>query len=100
MCIAMFAVVLYSKRKYQLPQKDNAFVQRGYTNWRDATIAFRNHEHSSSHIIAVETMITFFDYEKCEIFRTSRSCTIRGDGNESNSNFVQLLKLMERSKNG
>ena len=33
-------------------------MTKGYSNWKDATVAFRNHERSSCHIEAVEMVIT------------------------------------------
>ena len=37
---------------------DAAFISRGYQNWKDATVTFRNHEKSSCHKESVEKLIT------------------------------------------
>ena len=38
--------------------KDSAFLYNGFCNWKDATIGFENHEKSTTHKKAVETVIT------------------------------------------
>ena len=45
------------KRMKSSTRADLAFVTHGFHNWKDATIAFRNHEQSACHAEAVETMV-------------------------------------------
>jgi len=39
-------------------------VERGFHNWKDSTIAFRNHERCASHKEAVEVIITLLSTTK------------------------------------
>ena len=48
------------KRMKSSTRADPAFVtrgSRGFHNWKDATMAFRNHEHSACHAEAIQTMV-------------------------------------------
>ena len=98
-----------------------SFVTRGFSNWKDATMLFRKHEESGCHKDAMQVIITIpkdtpnvgemlshtLVTEKKENreclhkllsnirFLTRQGCAIRGDQNESDSNFMQLLKLRE-----
>ena len=38
--------------------KDSAFIYAGFCNWKDATVAFPNHEKSDTHKTAVELVVT------------------------------------------
>ena len=44
-------------KKMTMKRADPAFVQRGFSYWKDATIAFKKHEMSDSHNEAVEVSI-------------------------------------------
>ena len=92
-------------------------MTRGLSNWKDGTIAFRNHAKSASHHEAVEVTLpsTTHDIEeqlsqhhatqklknRQALYRILSSIRflgrqgllIRGDGNESDRNFQQLLQL-------
>ena len=48
----------FKEKKLKCGTADTAFITRGYQNWKDATIAFRNHESSACHKDAVAVMIT------------------------------------------
>ena len=98
---------------------DDAFIKRGYNNWKLATTAFRQHETSGCHKEAVEKLFTLpattrdigealsaahaeekLENCKCLLkilsnlrFLARQSCAIRGDGDEGDSNFIQLFKL-------
>ncbi len=98
---------------------DNAFTSSGFKNWKDATISFKNHEASASHKQALQVVVvipsTFPDVgemlsrehaqEKSENrqcllrilsnirFLSRQGLAFRGDGDEADSNFIQLLKL-------
>lgn len=98
---------------------EDAFVTRGFQNWKLATTVFRQHELSACHKEAVERVITLpaamtdigealsmaharekLENRQCLLkilstlrFLARQSCAIRGDGDERNSNFTQLMKL-------
>lgn len=99
---------------------DAAFVSKGFSNSKDATISFRKHDSSGCHKEAVEKMITLpattrdsaemlcrlHSSEKaancnCLLkilsnlrFFARQGCAIRGEGkHETDSNFHQLCKL-------
>ena len=38
--------------------KNSAFIYAGFCNWKDATVAFPNHEKSDTHETAVELVVT------------------------------------------
>ena len=98
-----------------------SFVTRGFSNWKDATMLFRKHKESGCHKDAMQVIVTIpkhtsnvgemlshtLTVEKKEnrecfrkllsniMFLARQGCAIRGDQNESDSNFTQLLKLRE-----
>ena len=47
------------KQKMTSSKIDAAFVFKGFSNWKDATISFRKHDSSRCHKEAVEKMVTF-----------------------------------------
>ena len=97
--------------------KDSAFLYNGFCNWKDATIGFENHEECTTHKKAVETVITLPRTTRdvgelissahaakignqCLVtitesirFLARQGIALRGDGDERNSNFVQLLHV-------
>ena len=99
--------------------KDSAFVYPGFSNWKDGIAAFESHEKSATHKRAVEGVITLpkttrdigelissahaaekRKNQQCLVtiaknicFLARQGIALRGDGDESNSNFVQLLHL-------
>ena len=92
-------------------------VTRGFSNWKDGTICFRKHEDNATHKEAVEVMITLpaatrdigeqlsqqhaaqkvknrkalLQIMSCIRFLSRQGLAMRGDGNESDGNFQQLL---------
>ena len=94
-------------------------IFKGFSNWKDATVSFKKHEQSSCHREAVEVMVSLpvttrdigemlsqqHAKEKegnrkvlLKIlanvkFLARQGLAFRGDGNESDGNFLQLLKL-------
>ena len=40
-----------------LGRGDAAFITKGFTNWKDGTIAFKNHEGSSCHKEAMQMIV-------------------------------------------
>lgn len=95
-----------------------AFISKGFSNWKDATIAFKKHELSTCHHEAVDVMITIpattkdvgeqLSQQHCQEKATNRKMflnilssirylarqglALRGDGDEQDGNFLQLLQ--------
>ena len=93
---------------------------RGYSNWKDATVAFKKHEESSCHREAIEVIITLpattahigvqlsqqhasemenshkmlVKILSCIKFLARQGLALRGDLDENDGNFLQLLKLL------
>jgi len=112
-------VKAFKELKMPVRNAEDAFVTRGFHNWKLATISFRQHEASASHKEVVERVFTLpatttdigevlstvhaqeeFENRQCLLkilsnlrFLARQSCGIRGDGDESDSNFMQLFKL-------
>ena len=111
-----------SLKKVKLPQNDLSFTHLGFTNWKDPTIGFRSH--GKSHVNAVEVMMVTHSYTTLDIghmvsanykeerklnremltlilkniiFLGREGLSLRGDGDEVNSNFIQLLKLNDQN---
>ena len=106
-------VKAFKELKMPVRNAEDAFVTRGFHNWKLATISFRQHEASASHKEAVERVFTLpatttdigevlstvhaqekFENRQCLLkilsnlrFLARQSCGIREDGNESDSNF-------------
>ena len=94
-------------------------MTRGFSNWKDGTVAFRNHEKSASHREAVEVIVTLpstthdigeqlsqqhaaqklknrqalYQILSSIRFLGRQGLAVRGDRNESDSNFQQLLRM-------
>ena len=109
---------LRSKRM-DVKRGESAFTSTGFCNWKDGTVGLKKHEDSASHKEAMEVMVVIpsscpdvaemLSKEHAAQKKDSRQCllkilsnlrflsrqgiALRGDGNESDSNFVQLLKL-------
>ena len=98
---------------------DAVFTDKGYTNWKDATVRFSAHEASSCHKEAVLKVTTLpastpdvamclssqhqkdcLERRQCFLkilsnvrFLARQGLPFRGHGDESESNFTQLLRL-------
>ena len=109
---------LKSKRM-ERSRGDLAFTSNGFKNWKDATISFKNHEASASHKEALQVVMVIpatcsdvgemLSREHAQEKSENRQCllrilsnirflsrqglALRGDGDEVDSNFMQLLKL-------
>ena len=96
-----------------------SFLSTGFSNWKDATVAFKKHHLSACHHSAVDVMITIpattrdigeqlsqiHSQEKATNRRmflkilssirylARQGLALRGDGDEHDGNFLQLLKL-------
>ena len=118
-CHTCVSALKTGKMKLSGNAKDSAFLNEGFSNWKDATVGFANHEKSATHKRAVEVVVTLSQTHRDigEMLSTShasekavnRQCmmkiaqnikflarqglSLRGDGTEDNSNFNQLLRL-------
>lgn len=107
-----------NKKLYSVLLKEEAFIHTGFCNWKDATARFRNHEKTK---IAVDIMITLprttrsigeilskeyagevkhsqkmlLTILKAVQFLSRQGLALRGDNNETNSNFSQTLNLLD-----
>ena len=120
MCFLLHLCESLKEKKLKCSTADIAFITRGYQNWKDATIAFRNHKSSAYHKDAVAVMITipathgdiseylssmlalekqvnrecFMKLLSSIMFLARQGLALRGDGaGEPDSNFIQLLQL-------
>ena len=109
----------YKEDKLRASNLELAFISKGFNNWNDAGVKFKEHESSNCHkdsmIVTVdlpssvkdiaETLQRELTKQKSENrqmllkilsnirFLARQSIAIRGDGDEENSNFIQLFKL-------
>ncbi len=103
---------------------ETSFIKDGYSNWKDATTkssGFTKHQNSDCHRESVERLISLPDtirdvgehlsevHEESKVenrrkllsilsnlrFLARQGLALRGDGDEKNSNFMQLFWLME-----
>ena len=98
---------------------ESAFLSKGFTSWKDATKSFSNHEQCISHKEAVLRFVKLpketkdigdmlsqahaddkKDNRQCLLkilanirFLARQGLALRGDGDESDSNFIQIIKL-------
>ena len=98
---------------------ESAYISSGYTNWKDACVKFPNHESSRCHKDSVLKTVTLpattrdvgeslssqlakdrLERRQCFLkllsnvrFLARQALPLRGDGDESDSNYMQLLKL-------
>ena len=109
----------YEEDKLRTQNLKLAFISKGFNNWKDANVKFKKHESSNCHkdsaVVDVdllsfvkdiaETLQSELTKQKMEYrqmllkilsnirFLARQSIAIRGDGDEENSNFIQLFKL-------
>ena len=114
-------VTALSRNKVKWSKGESAFVSRGYSNWKDAIMVYKKHEGSDCHKSSIEAIVTLplqckdigeqLSNQVASEKRDNRQCllkvlsnlrylarqgiAIRGDGDESNSNFMQLLRLRQ-----
>ena len=118
-CHTCVTAVKSGKLKLAGNAKDSAFLFNGFSNWKDATVALRSHELSTLHSSAVHQIVTvpathgdvgeqlssryaselannrhcMTKIGQCLIFLARQGIALRGDGDEKESNFRQLLEL-------
>ena len=102
-----------AEKKLQASSADLAFITKGFHNWKDACVKFNVHQSSNCHKEAVLKVFTlpatipnvaeclskahqverFLKILSNLRFLACQGIAIRGHGDESDSNFHQLLKL-------
>ena len=120
LCCAILLLVFIRKKKLQWsPNLDMAFISKGYHNWKDVSTKFNIHSSSNCHKEVTlkvttlpsttkdvrESLSAIHQQEKLERhqcffksfsnirFLARQGLPLRGLGDESDSNFIQLLKL-------
>ena len=106
----------YRDKKLTVSNADKVFITNGFFNWKDACVKFGIHEQSNCHKESVEKIVTLpssikdvgeillneHNQEKLQRqqvllsnirFLARQALPLRGDGNEVDSNFIQLLLL-------
>lgn len=109
-------------KKMAIKRSDPSFLQKGFSYWKDATIAFKNHESSACHKEAVEVSIVLpsacpdvgemLSSQHSQQKKQNRECLLkilanlkflarqgiplRGCGDDADSNFMQLMKMRAR----
>ena len=97
----------------------DAFVSKGFTNWKDATVTLKKHQQTKCHKDAVDTIITipsttkdvgellykehakekeinrrmFIKIVTSIKFLAKQGISLHGDGDKEYGNFIQLLRL-------
>ncbi len=105
--------------KMTVGRGDAAFITKGFSNWKDGTIAFKKHEASSCHRQALQVTVViplscpdvgailsrqyavetknnrrcFLKVLAVDRYLARQGIAFRGDGDDSDYNFIQLLKL-------
>jgi hypothetical protein len=108
-----------SQKRMSEKHADQAFITRGYHNWKDAVVAFRKHEESKCHKEATDVMLTIpSQHQDCGVMLSNglarektinrqmlhkiissirylarQGLALRGHGNDDDGNFTQLLQL-------
>ena len=117
-----YCIKAYQQNKlHGVSNMESTYISTGYRNWKEATTRFPMHESSRCHKDAMLTMVTLpattrdigetlsqqHRYEKqnnrqCFLkilsnikFLSRQGLPFRGNGDESDSNFLQLIKLRE-----
>lgn len=118
-CHTCVTAIKSGKLKVSGNVKDCSFIYGGFYNWKDATRLFNGHESSNTHEHAVEIVIILpkttgkvgemlsstlsaqkrtsrqymWKVAQSVNFLARQGIPLRGDGNERDSNFMQLLYL-------
>ena len=118
LCFACYKAKAENKLNWA-SNADEAFISKGFSNWKDASVKFANHESSNCHKEAVLKVVTLpavtrdvaeslseqhrqdkLERRKCFMkilsnirFLARQGLALRGHGDKSDSNFMQLLLL-------
>ena len=117
-CFTCFRAKMEKKLQWS-SNADIAFISRGFCNWKDATVKFAAHQASKCHKEAILKVVTIpatmldvaeslsvqhqrekLERRQCLLkiissiqFLARQGLPLRGHGDDSSSNFTQLLKL-------
>ena len=109
----------HEKKFLSSKKREPAFISKGYMYWKEATTAFKKHQTSDCHGEAVEALLVlphcikdiaelqdaehaaqkalnhrvFMRILNSLRFFVRQGLALRGDGDELDSNFIQLLRL-------
>ena len=112
-------VAFKNKHLHSVRNLEQSFISSGFSNWKDATAKFNKHHASHCHQQAVLRTVTLpatttnvdellssqlskqrLERRKCFLkllsnarFLSRQGIAFRGDGDETNSNFMQLISL-------
>ena len=67
---------------------ESTLASRGYSNWKDAVTAFKKHEGSECHNSFIKVVSNLR-------YLARQGIALKGDEDESNLNFMQLLRLLK-----
>ncbi len=107
------------KRIIASKKGEATFISNGFCNWKDAKVGFKRHKESAHHREAIEAIVTLpkttkdigelldlghiskkAENQKMLLtilsnlrFHGRQAIPLRGDGDDTNSNFQQLLRL-------
>ena len=120
MVFCHLCVTALVKRAVKWNKGEVAFVSKGYCNWKDAIVAFGKHEGSDCHKSAIEAVTLpiqckdiaeqlskqiasdKLDNRRCLLkivsnvrYLARQGLAFRGNGDETNSNLLQLIKLRQ-----
>ena len=119
LCALHASELSWRKKLHWSSNADEAFIVRGFTNWKDATVEFDMHQSSKCHKEALLRLVTIpattldvaenlsaqhprekLEHPHCLLkifpsihFLARQGLPLRGHGDDSSSNFAQLLKL-------
>ena len=117
------AKLLQSGRLVQNKKADPSFITKGFSYWKDATIALKKHASSNCHKETVDSLIVMpstcpdvtemLSSQLAVQKKDNRECLLkiidnlkclarqglpfRGDADESDSNFLQLMRFSARN---
>ena len=112
-------MLAYRDGKLNSLNLDKAYITNGFSNWKDACASFRKHESSNCHkesVLKVETLPRTcgdigekLSKQHADEKSDNRNClrkilssirflarqgiSLRGDGDESDGNYIQILKV-------
>lgn len=119
LCFCYICIQAHAEKKISSGYIDQCFISRGFSNWKDATSVFKKHDQSKCHREALERTVTLpkstkdigetlserhanekSENRRCLLkiisnirFLARQGLPLRGDGNENDSNFIQLMKI-------